>query len=76
MKYVSGNSRPCQTRSIVVDINSAETLFYIITVSVSKCGGSCNTTDDPYAQFFVPNKVWNIKGKLFSFISGVNKKDF
>ena len=25
-------------------------LFYIFTVSVNKCDGSCNTIDDPYAD--------------------------
>ena len=32
-------------------------LFYLFTVSGKKCGGSCNTIDDPYAQVGVPNKV-------------------
>ena len=49
IKCVSLNNRPCQARPTLVDINSNETLFYSFTVSVTKCGGSCNTTDDPYA---------------------------
>ena len=27
------------------------------TVSVNKCGGSCNTSDDPYVRVSVPDKV-------------------
>ena len=39
-----------------------QTLFYPFTVSVNKCCGSCKTVDDPYAQFWVPNKVsMNVK---------------
>ena len=56
IKYASLNNQPCQAL-ILVGINSNETLFYLFTVSGNKCGGSCNTIDDPYAQVGVPNKV-------------------
>ena len=32
-------------------------LFYPFSVSINKCGGSCNTIDDPYVSVCVPNKV-------------------
>ena len=32
-----------------------KTLLYPYTVSVNKCGGSCNTIEDPYARFCVPD---------------------
>ena len=31
--------------------------FYSFTVSVNKCGRSCNIIDDPYAWVCAPNKV-------------------
>ena len=43
------NNHPYQARPTLANINSDETLFYLLTVSVNKCGGSCNTIDDPYA---------------------------
>ena len=51
LKYVSLNNRPCQGRPKLVDIN------YNKTVSANKYGGSCNTTDCPYAMLCLPNKV-------------------
>ena len=51
------NNRPCKARSTLVNINSDETIFYQFTVTVNKCGGSCNTIDDPYTRVCVPNKV-------------------
>ena len=57
MKFLSISHQPCQYRPTIVDINSNKTLYYLFSVSVSKCSGSCNTIDDPYAQIFVPNKV-------------------
>ena len=36
-------------------------------ISVNKCGGSCNTMDDPYARVCVPNKSKKYKGKNIKF---------
>ena len=47
IKCVYLNNRPCQART-TLDINFNETLFYPLTVSVNKCGGSCNTINDSY----------------------------
>ena len=44
IKFVSLNSGLCQTRPALGNINSTKTLYYPFTVSVNKCGGSCNTT--------------------------------
>ena len=57
IKCVSLNSKPCQTRPAIVNINSDETAENPVTVSVNKCGGSCNNIDDPYACVCVLNKV-------------------
>ena len=45
-------------------INSNEPLYYWIVVNVNKCGGSCNTIDDPHAQIFVSDKVENVNVML------------
>ena len=42
-KYVSLDNEPCQARSLDIDINSNEALYYSFTVSVNKCGGRCNS---------------------------------
>ena len=47
----------CQTSPILIDINSNVTLFYLITVNVNKCDGSCNTIDDLYAPVGPSNEV-------------------
>ena len=66
----------CPARSTFVNINSNKTLFYPFMVSINKCGGSCNTIDDPYAQVRVPNNVNNMNVKVFSLMSGVNETIF
>ena len=63
-KSVSLDNQPCQARSLDIDINSNEALYYSFTVSVNKCGGRCNSTDDGYAWICVPNKVKKLIYKL------------
>ena len=50
--------------------------FFPFIVSVKKCGGSCNTIDDPYAQVFVPNKLKKVNLRVFNWIAGVNDARF
>ena len=50
IKCLSLSNQPCETRLTLVDINPHEVLFYSFTVSINKCGGSCDTIDDPHAS--------------------------
>ena len=59
--------------SLIVNINSDENQF---TVSVNKCGGCCNTIDDPYARVCVPNKVKKMNVKVFNSVPGVNETTY
>ena len=38
----------------------AMSLFFSFSIKTSKCGGSCNNINDPYAKFCVPDVVKNI----------------
>ena len=60
----------------LVYINPNKTLFYNFTVSVNKCHGSCNTTDDPYTRVSVPNKVKNMNIKVFNLMLGKDDTTF
>ena len=68
------SNQPCRARPTLVDISSYETLFYMFTVGVNKCGGNCNTIDDLYARVCKQN----VKIKVFNLMSGVGgiKLDF
>ena len=70
LKCISLNNLPCQTRPTLVNINSNQPLYYPFTISVNKCGGSCNTIDDPNTRAYVPNKVRNMNVKVFNLLSG------
>ena len=63
IKCVSLNNPPCQARPTLVDRNSNEALSYPFIVNINKCGGSCNTIDDPDNWVCLSNKVKNMNIK-------------
>ena len=54
---ISLGYQPCQVKPTLIDLNYNETLHYPFVVSINKCGGRCNTIDDPYASVCISNKV-------------------
>ena len=54
-------------------INSNEPLFYPYSVKISKCSGSCNNINDPYAKLCAPDSVKNINVKVFNLMSITNE---
>ena len=67
------NNQQCQTGSLLGNTNSDESPFYQFTVNVNKREGCCNTIDDSYVRFSVPNKFKNMIAKVFNLKSGVNE---
>ena len=46
MKCVSMSNQECKIRPATMNINSNETLFYLYSIVVNKCSGSCNNIND------------------------------
>ena len=49
IKLLPLNNQPCKSELTIFNKNSTKTIFHWFTVSVNKCGGSCDTVEDPYA---------------------------
>ena len=73
LKCVSMNNQECKVRPEIININSNEPSFYPYSVKISKCSGSCNNINDPYAKLCVPDVVKNMNVKVFNLISRANK---
>ena len=73
LNCVSMNNQECKVSPEIININSKEPLFYSYSVKISKCSGSCNNINDPYAKFCVPNVVKDINVKVFCVISTTNE---
>ena len=44
------NNQECKTRPQVVNVNGDEPVFFPFSIEASKCSGSCNNINYPYAK--------------------------
>ena len=51
------NNQKCKVRPEIINVNSDEPVFYPFSIKTSKCSGSCNNINDPYATMCVPDVV-------------------
>ena len=68
-KCVSMNNQECKISPEMIYVNSNEPLFYLYSININKCSGSCNNINDPYSKLCVPDVVKNINAKLFNLMS-------
>ena len=43
-------NQECKVRPEIINVNSTEPVFYPFSIKTSKCRGSCNNINDPYAK--------------------------
>ena len=71
LKYVSMTNQKCRLE--IVNVNNDEPVFYPFSIKTSKCSGSCNNINDPYAKMCVPNVIKNINIKVLNLLSRTNE---
>ena len=59
------NNQECKVRPQIVNVNSDEPVFFPFSIKTSKCSGSCNNINNPYAKLCVPDVVKNLNVKVF-----------
>ena len=59
LECVSMNNQECKVRPEIVNVNSDEPVFFPFSIRTSKCCGSFNNINDPYAKLCVPDIVKN-----------------
>ena len=67
------NNQERKVRQKIVNVNSNEPIFYSFSIRTSKCSGSCNNINFPYATLCVPNVIKNFNVKVFNLISRTNE---
>ena len=67
------NSQECKTRPQIVNVNEDEPVFFPYSIKTSKCRGSCNNINHPYAKNCVPDVVKNLNVKVFNLMSRTNE---
>ena len=51
----------------------AKNLFFPFRIKISKCSGSFNNINNPYAKLCISNVVKNVNAKQFHLMSGTNE---
>ena len=73
LECVSVNNQECKVRPEIVNVKSNEPVFYPFSIKTSKCSGSCNNINDPYAELRVADVVKNMNIKIFNLMSRTNE---
>ena len=66
LSCISMNNQECKTRPQVINVDGDETVFFPFSIGTSKCSGSCNNINYPYAKICVPDVVKNLIVKVFN----------
>ena len=63
------NSQACKVRPEIVNVNNNDPVIYPFSIKTSKCSGTCNNINDPYAKTCVPDVVKELNVKVFNLMS-------
>ena len=64
LSCISMNNQDCTARPQVVNVNGEEPVFFPFSTETSKCSGSCDNINYPYAKMCVPDvKVFNLMSR-------------
>ena len=67
------NIQECKVRPQILNVNWDDPVLFPISIKTSKCSGSCNNINNPYAKLRVPDIVKNLNLKVFTLMSKTNK---
>ena len=58
--YSRYHNQECKTRPQVINVNGDEPVFFPFSNKTSKCSGTCNNINYPYAKICVPDVTKNL----------------
>ena len=73
LSCISMTNKECKVRPEIINVKSNKLVFYPFSIKTSKCSGSCNNINDPYAKLCVPDAVKNFNVILFNLMSRTNE---
>ena len=72
LSCISMNNQECKVRSQIVNVNGDDPVFFPFSIKRSKCSGSCNSINNPYAKMCVPDFGKNLNVVVFKLVSVAN----
>ena len=74
LSCISMTNKGCKVRPGIINVNSDDPVFYPFSIKISKCSGSCNNINDPFAKICVPDVAKNVNVKVFNIMSRTNER--
>ena len=75
LSCISMNNQECKVRPQIVNVNSEEPVFFPFSIKTSKCSGSCNNINNPYAKLCVLDVLKNVNVRAFNLMPRLMKQD-
>ena len=72
LNCISMSNQECKTTPQVFNVNGDEPVYFPFCIKSSKCSGSCNNINHPYAKICVPDVVKSLNIKVFNLMSRTN----
>ena len=73
LECVLMNNQECKVRPEIVNVDNSNPMLHPFIIKTSKCSGSCNNINDPYAKMCVPDVIKNFNIKVFNLLSRTYK---
>ena len=73
LSCISMNNQACKARPEIINVNSDNPVFYPFIIKTSKCSGTYNNMNDPYAKICVPDVAKDLNVKVFNLMSRTNE---
>ena len=71
LECISMNNQECKARPKMIDTNNNEPVFYLYSIKVNKCSGSCSNINNPYAKLCIPGVIKKLNVKVFNLMSRI-----
>ena len=69
LSCISINNQECKTKPQVINVNGDEPVLFPFSIETSKCSGSCNNINYPYAKICVSDIMKNLNVKVFNLMT-------
>ena len=66
LSCISINSQECKVRPQIGNANGDDPVLFPFSIKTSKCSGSWNNINNPYAKLCVPDAVKNLNVKVLN----------
>ena len=71
IKFLFMYNQTCMFGLTLIDFSPDVLHYYLLITNLDRYDGSCNTVEDPFGRICVPNKIDDVKFKVFNMIKEI-----